>query len=168
MLPLSHKRVQLIEDHWKQVTNAAIQQIRQDAEMPLTREIPDSELDHWYGPILGALRAWRAMQKDGELAYRFEALGDRRFVERVPLHETVRSLQILKHKMIEFVRNQGLDQSSLEIYKQEEFEHRIGLLFDCLIYYVVRGYETAVRNAAPSVFESPPSEAQINWNPPDI
>ena len=66
----------------------------------------------------------------------------------MPLHETVRSVQILKDQMLDFVREQGVAQSSVELYAEEELEHRAGLFFDDLIYHLVRGYEGALRKAA--------------------
>ncbi len=165
---LSSKLIQLIEDHWEQITAAAIQQIRADPDLPHMRELMVSELRGWHSVILRALRSWNSAQKDGELAEQYEELGRRRFEEGVPLHETIRSLHILKHRMVDFVRNQGFGRTSLELYAEEELEHRIGLFFDCLIYYVVRGYENAVRSAAPAAFQPSPKSAaaQINWDIP--
>ena len=40
----------------------------------------------------------------------------------------------------------GLPQTSLEIYAEEELEHRLNRFMDFLVYHHVRGYEAALRN----------------------
>jgi len=46
------------------------------------------------------------------------------------------------------VRNQGMGHTTMEIYAEEELEHRLGKFFDCLVYRLVHGYEIALRKAA--------------------
>jgi hypothetical protein len=36
----------------------------------------------------------------------------------------------------------------IELYAEEELEHRVGRFFDFMLYHVVRGYEAAMRRAA--------------------
>jgi hypothetical protein len=74
--------------------------------------------------------------------------GRLRFETSVNLYEVVRCLHILKLKILEFVRNRGFAQSSIEIYAQEEIEHYVGLFFDWALYNIVRGYEEAQHTAA--------------------
>jgi hypothetical protein len=65
----------------------------------------------------------------------------------VPLHEAIRALHILKAKIIRFLDDQGLLQTSLELYAEKEFEHLLGRLVENLVYQVVCGYERAMLDA---------------------
>ena len=52
----------------------------------------------------------------------------------------------LKYETVDYIRNQGFPQTSLEIYAEEELEHRLNRFIDFLVYHMVRGYEAALRN----------------------
>jgi hypothetical protein len=144
----SRTLIQMIEDHSDQITGRVVRHIKQNIELPNAARIPEWDLRDRAHEILRNLGRWLSTREEEELAQRYEWLGRLRFEESVPLSETVRCVQILKDKMIDFVREQGMGQSSAEIYAEEELEHRVGLFFDDLIFHVVRGYEGALRRAA--------------------
>lgn len=62
--------------------------------------------------------------------------------------ERGRALSIAKDKMIDFISQQGLAKTAMELYAEEELERRVGRFFDVLIIHMVRGYEAAWRRAA--------------------
>jgi hypothetical protein len=45
--------------------------------------------------------------------------------------------------MLDYIRDQGIGLSTVEIYAEEELEHQVGVFFDSVIYHVVRGYQNA-------------------------
>ena len=139
--------VQMIEDHSEQITGKVLHRIHQDPELHEMRRLPQSELKDRCQDVLENLGHYLSGNRKDELVKRYEKLGRRRFEESIPLHEVVRTLQILKESMIGFVRDQGVLQNFLELYAEEELEHRVGQFFDKLVYYVVRGYEEAVEAA---------------------
>ena len=98
--------------------------------------------------ILENLGYWLSAGREPEIEQRYEALGKARFEESIPLHESVRALAIIKDKMIDFVRDQGLARTSVDLYAEEELERRVGRFFDALTIHMVRGYETAWSRAA--------------------
>lgn len=140
---LSNRLIQLVEDHWERIAVAAMQQIRRESELSRMAKLPDSELRDWARGILKSLESWPGPNQDKKLAKRYEELGRRRIEESVPLHESVRGLHILKWKIIEFVRNQGFGPTSVDIYSEEELEHRVSFFFDWLLYHIARGYDAA-------------------------
>lgn len=139
---LSNKLIQLAEDHWQGIAVGAMRRIRQEKDLPHMAKLPDAELRDWARGILKSLESW-AGNEDKRLANRYENLGRRRFEEATPLHETIRALHILKFTMIEFVRNEGFGRTTLEVYSEEELEHRVTLFFDWLLYHIARGYDAA-------------------------
>ncbi len=146
---LSAKLIQLIEDHWEGITSSILRQLRSDPKLLHISRLPDSELRDTGRTMLKNLGAcltanrqdWRCLEEQ------YEGIGRVRFAEHVPLHESVRALQIVKKKVVEFMRDHEFAQSTVAIYAEEELEHRLNEFFDDLIYFQVRGYETALRQA---------------------
>lgn len=145
---LASKLVSMIEHHWEGIASTTIRKLRQDRAFDHIAGLPDSELLEWGEGILRNLSRWTLEGREAEVAERYECLGRLRFQEDVPLHEAVRGLQVLKNVMLEYVRNQGIGHTTVEIYAEEELEHRVGKFFDCLVYHLVLGYENALRKAA--------------------
>ncbi|HXI39320.1 MAG TPA: hypothetical protein VNH19_13080 [Candidatus Limnocylindrales bacterium] len=144
----SNRLIQSIEDHWEEIAAEAIRRIRKEEDVPHIQKLSDVELQRWARDILNALQRKALGNDDETLAREYQGLGRLRFETSVNLYEVVRCLHILKIKIIEFVRNRGFAQNSMEIYAQEELEHCIGLFFDWVLYNIVRGYEDAQQCSA--------------------
>ena len=69
------------------------------------------------------METWLNPSKRDSLERDYEELGKRRFEQSVPLHESVRVLLLIRSQAIEYVIQQGFDQSSLEIHAERELEH---------------------------------------------
>jgi hypothetical protein len=104
----------MIEDHWHEIAERTVQEIRRDPDLPTVSTRPDSELYEWCRDILKNLGYWLSASKADEVAHRFGALGRLRYEESVPLHEAVHRFHLLKYKMIEFVREHGFAENSLQ------------------------------------------------------
>ena len=50
--------------------------------------------------------------------------------------------------MITFVLDQAAAKTFLQLYAEEELEHRVDRFFDILVCHLVRGYENALRQSA--------------------
>lgn len=142
---LSTNLIRLIESHAEQITATAIQRIRQDPELPTLKKLPEPELRSWATHILKHLGDWLGASEERQIASCYQGLGQLRFEENVPLHESVRNFQVLKDLIVSYVRNQGFRQTTVELYAEGELEHLLGQFFDKMIYHVVRGYEGARR-----------------------
>jgi hypothetical protein len=138
---------QLIEKHWEEISNRLIAAIRQHPDMEQLSQRPDVEIREWCQSILEDLGYLISAPKREEVKRRFEVLGRTRFEEHIPLHEAVLRVHLLKDKIVEFIHEQAFPMTSLELYAEEELEHRIGKFFDALVYRLVRGYEDAMRRA---------------------
>ena len=145
---LSGQLIHLIEAHQEEITNRIIHDIRRQTDLKRFQGLHDVELRHRCRQILEHLGSWLVEEKEEELARQYEQIGKERFEESIPQHESVRALFIIKDIMIDFVKEQGIRKDSLELYAEEELEHRVGRFFDDLVIHLVRGYEAAWRNAA--------------------
>lgn len=145
---LSGKLIHLIEAHQAQIADSVIREIRNHPDMTHLCTLPDAELRERGQQILENLGHWLAAGHEAEITKLYETLGRSRFEESLPLHESVRALAMVKDKMIDFVHEQGIARTSMDLYAEEELERRVGRFFDALTIHMVHGYETAWRHAA--------------------
>jgi hypothetical protein len=139
---ISTKLVQLIEEHADGITDRVIGQHRRDPRLTHLAHLPESEIRDRCHEILSRLGHWLAESNEQEITAHFERLGRARSREQVPLEESVWGLQVLKNRMLDYIRDQGLGMNMVELYAEEELEHQVGVFFDSVIYHVIRGYET--------------------------
>jgi hypothetical protein len=145
---LSGKLVHLIEANSTSIVQQVISQIRRDPELTHVSQLPDAELREYGQHILERLGFWLAHGNEQELADYYEDAGRLRFEEGVPLYEAVRGLFLIKDKMIDFVLNRADARTYMQLYAEEELEHRVDRFFDILICHLVKGYEKALRRSA--------------------
>src|SRR4051794_20895102 len=119
---LSHRLVACIQEHSEGLTSAVTERIRRDPELAHVGKLHASELRDISWELLKNLGAWLAGDNREAIARHYEEIGKKRCAEDVPLHECVRSLQIVKSETVDYVRAQGFAQTSLEIYAEEELE----------------------------------------------
>lgn len=146
---LSAKLVQLIEDNWQGITANMIHQIRNDSHLHHMSALADTELRDRGRGVLRNLGHWltASTTEHRMIQEQYEGLGRVRFAEGIPLHECVRALQLMKARVVEFTRDHEFSQSSVEIFAEEELEHRLNEFFDDLVYHEVIGYEDAMRQS---------------------
>jgi hypothetical protein len=152
---LSSKLIRLVEDHGDSISASIINEIRSDSRLPHVAGLPEAELRDRAREILRHLDRWLTAPRQEELAARFETIGRTRCEEGIPLHEVVLSYLIIKDRMLEFVRGQGIGQSAVDIYAEEELEHVVGRMFDSMIFYAIRGYEDALQEALQEIASAP-------------
>jgi hypothetical protein len=140
---LSTKLVQLIEDHWEEISARLIRQVRKNRELRNLAVRPDAELREWCQGILENLGQLLVIKNEDEIGRRFAALGRKRFEENIPLHEAVLRLHLLHDEIVAFVHEQGFPMTALQLYAEEELEQRMTRFFQACVYHVVRGYEAA-------------------------
>jgi hypothetical protein len=144
---LSSKLIRLIEDHWDPITTRILSEIRLDPRLKHVASLPAGDLRERARDILEHLGHWLSVSKSEELARRFERVGGLRYEESIPLAEVVLSYMIIKDRMLEFVRDQGIGDSTVAIYAEEELEHCVGRFFDSMVYHMILGYEDALAEA---------------------
>ncbi len=146
---LSGKLIQLIEDHWQGIMTAVVHEIQSDPRLHQISALPEAELRDAGRNVLRNLGHWLTASKTERrvMNEQQEGMGKIRFAEHIPLNECVRALQIMKHKVVDFTRDHEFSKSSVDLYAEEEFEHRLNDFFDDLVYHAVIGYEQAMLKA---------------------
>jgi hypothetical protein len=144
---ISAKLIQMIEEHSESITDRVLRDFRGDPRLTHLSRLPESDLRDRCQEILKRLGHWLAESDQREIGSHFEMIGRLRAQEKVPLEEVVAGLHILKARMLDSIRDQGLALTSLELYAEEELEHHIGAFFDSVVYRLVRGYQAATELA---------------------
>src|SRR5437764_1505156 len=145
---LSGRLVHLIEANSASIVQQVITHIRRDPELEHLRKLPDAELRDYGRHLLERLGDWLAAGTEHELATHYESVGRARFEDGIPLYEAVRGLFLVKDKMIDFVLDQADAKTFMQLYAEEELEHRVDRFFDILVCHMIRGYEDAWRKPA--------------------
>lgn len=142
---LSSRLIRLIEEHGDQIITNAIAQIRRDPEMTHVQAVLDNELRAWGRDLLLHLGHWLAAGLEEDLARRYERIG-RLLQERdAPLDQSLRALFLIREKVEDYVEEQGVTKTTIELYAEEELERRLGRFFDLLAIHMTRGYVRALR-----------------------
>jgi hypothetical protein len=144
---ISANLVQLVEDHSDGVATRIIRQLREDPRLPHMGSLPEGELRSRAREILKHLGHWLLVSKERESAKHFEEIGAERFREGIPLAELALAYIIVKAQIIQFVRDQGIGQTAVELYAEEELEHVVSRFFDMTVYNLIKGYENALNGA---------------------
>ena len=142
---LSTRMVELIESNWEEIADRVVRAVKKHPDLANLAALPDLELREWCREMLQNLGYLLSATQDAEVLRRFQILGKTRFEENIPLHEAVLRIHLLKDKVVGFIHEQGFPMSAMQLYAEEELEHRLGRLFDAGVYHVVRGYEAALR-----------------------
>ncbi len=144
---ISTRLVQLIEDHSEDIAARILRQIHDDTRLQRVESLPEHELRARIRDIVKHLGHWLMVSKEREVASHFEQLGVQRYEEGIPLSEVALAYIIVKAQMIQFVRDQGMGGTTVELYAEEELEHVVDRFFDTILYNMIKGYEDALKKA---------------------
>ncbi|GIU76701.1 MAG: hypothetical protein KatS3mg004_3788 [Bryobacteraceae bacterium] len=140
---VSAKLVHQMEDHWEAITARFLRRLRQHSGLPHISRMPESELTETCRKLLKRLGHWLISCSEEEIANLYEKVGHDRYVQGIPLSESIRAVQLLKEACLDYIRDEAFVQTSVDLYAEEELELQLGRFFDLLIFYLARGYERA-------------------------
>lgn len=141
---VSAKLVHQIEDHWEAIGARLLRLLTCAPHLHTAHRIPDSEVMEMCRRLLHNLGHWLSSSaSEAELAANYERVGRRRQQEGIPLSEAIRGVQLMRQATTEYIREMSSFETGLDLYAEEELEHRLAVFFDLLVYHLARGYEQA-------------------------
>ena len=140
---LSFRLVQYIEDHWDVISKKILAAIVDDPYLEHYRKLPEQDLLNRVGDVSRNLGRWLGNLRSDEIAKCYRPLGSRRFAEGIPLREVVHAAHLMERKIIRCARDWALIETAIDLYAQEELEHRIAAFFDGAVCHLIEGYELA-------------------------
>jgi hypothetical protein len=141
---VSAKLIHQIEDHWEAISGRFLRLLRSSHGLSHISQLPESEITETCRRLLHNLGNYLvSAHHEDELALHYEKVGRDRYHAGVPLSQALRTVQLMKDATLDFTRDEMVVQSGVDLYAEEELEHRLGRFFDLLIYHLARGYEEA-------------------------
>lgn len=140
---VSAKLVHQIEDHWQAISSRFLRRLRQQHGLPHLSRLPESEVTEMCRRLLRNLGHWLVSSSEEEIARLYEKVGHDRYVQGIPLSDSIRAVQLIKEAALDYIRDEAFVQTSVDLYAEEELELQLGRFFDHLTYYLARGYEQA-------------------------
>jgi hypothetical protein len=139
---VSRKLVDLIEQNAAELTNCWLAEVRQQDSMPTYHSFDKVELYERAYRVFSQLGKWisRETTKE-EIARIYKALGAERRQEGFALSEVIRALILIRRNLWRKVMDEGLLDTSYDLYQALELNNRVTLFFDRAIFYTAVGYE---------------------------
>lgn len=141
---VSARLIHQVEDHWEAISGRFLRLLRATHGLPHISQLPESEITEVCRRLLRNLGQYLvSAQDEDELALHYEKLGRDRYHNGVPLSQALRTVQLMKDATLDYIRDEMVVQTGVDLYAEEELEHRLGRFFDLLVYHLARGYEEA-------------------------
>jgi hypothetical protein len=146
---VSAKLVIQIETHWEAIHSKFLRLMRSSQSLPAIQALPESELQEACRRILRNLGHWLVSSSEGDAARLYEQVGRQRRADKIPLSQAIRAVQLMRQATTDYIRDEGIFESSVDLYAEEELEHELARFFDLLVYYLARGFEECKDDARP-------------------
>ena len=142
---VSAKLVIQIETQWEAIHSRFVRLMRTSQALPTLQQLPESELQEACRRILRNLGHWLVSSSEADIARMYEQVGRERFAQRIPLSQAIRAVQLMRQATTDYIRDEGVFESSVDLYAEEELEHELARFFDLLVFYLARGFEDSDR-----------------------
>ncbi len=139
---ISARQVHFVEEHWGAIANRALSRIHR--EIPHSETLSDRIILDRVEDLFGHLGDWLATAVPHDWSV-YERVGQARAAEHVHLHDLVRMLQLVRQSAVDYLRDNELFENTVSIRSESELEHNIDRFFDLVVYHVVKGYESELR-----------------------
>jgi hypothetical protein len=137
---LSLRLIERIERNWEKLSAVVLEDVRSDPRGAHYQALSDQEILERAQDLVKNLGFWLTQRNPEQLKSRYERLGARRAAQGVPLAEVILALQVLKRRIMYFARDLNMDQTAIELYRENELLMAIEFFFDEAIYNVAIGY----------------------------
>lgn len=141
---LHEKFIGIVETHAELLTRNWIKEVKTNPLTPSYRNLSDDVLHATVYDVYLRLSRW--LQND-ETTYRETAdhylrLGRARAESGVKLSEVIYAVILSRVELLNYIRNQGIINNSIDMWRALEFFHKINSFFDKVLYFVSSGYES--------------------------
>ncbi len=141
---IARKLVQLIEKNADDLARRVLRSVSQHPRTQIfCKNIPREELRERAYEIYRHLSEWLLEKTEDEIREKNFTVGERRAEQRVPLHEVIFAILLVKETLWKEIVNSGMGDSSVELLQALDLVDRVNQFFDRSIYYMAVGYETA-------------------------
>jgi hypothetical protein len=142
LTPVSQKLVDLIERNADDLTKSWLADINKDPNTLTYRHFDSAQIYGRAFRVYSQLGKWISHETSKEeVARDYKALGDERRQEGFALSEVIQALILIRRNLWRKVMDEGLLDTTYDLYQAIELNNRISLFFDRAIFYTACGYE---------------------------
>jgi hypothetical protein len=143
---VSQKLVDLIERNAAGLTNSWLADIHKDTSMHTYHHFDHAALYERAFRVFSQLGKWVSHETSKEeVAKDYRALGEERRREGFALSEVIQALILIRRNLWRKVMEEGLLDTTYDLYQAIELNNRVALFFDRAIFYTACGYEQKQR-----------------------
>lgn len=143
---VSQKLVDLIERNAADLTNSWLADIHKDTSMHTYHHFNHAALYERAFRVFSQLGKWVSHETSKEdVAKDYTALGAERRREGFALSEVIQALILIRRNLWRKIMEEGLLDTTHDLYQAIELNNRVALFFDRAIFYTVCGYEQKQR-----------------------
>lgn len=141
-IPIFQKLVDLIERNATELTNGWLIDVRRELSLPTYRNFDNIELYNRAYRVYSQLGRWISQETTKEdIARDYMALGAERRKEGFALSEVIQALILIRRNLWKKILEEGVLDTTLDLYQAIELNNRVTLFFDRAIYFTAVGYE---------------------------
>jgi hypothetical protein len=142
LTPVSQKLVDLIERNAVELTNSWLADIHKDPNTLTYRQFDPERVYERAFRVFSQLGKWISHESSKEeVARDYRELGEQRRKEGFALSEVIQALILIRRNLWRKVMQEGLLDSTYDLYQAIELNNRVSLFFDRAIFYTACGYE---------------------------
>ena len=141
---LYQKYIRLVEDHAEHLTNQWIHQVRNNPSTPGYKNMPEHLLDMRVYDVFKRLGNYLMRDEPdfNKTAEHFIKLGRERANEGLKVSEVIYALILERVVIWNFIAEEGLINSTLELHDALGFYAKMNNFFDKAVYFVAKGFES--------------------------
>ncbi|MGQ9671522.1 MAG: hypothetical protein ACUVV5_00135 [Candidatus Aminicenantales bacterium] len=141
-IPIFQKLVDLIERNATELTNSWLIDVRRELSLSTYRNFDNIELYNRAYRVYSQLGRWISQETTKEdIARDYMALGAERRKEGFALSEVIQALILIRRNLWKKILEEGVLDTTLDLYQAIELNNRVTLFFDRAIYFTAVGYE---------------------------
>jgi hypothetical protein len=145
---ISAKQIHDIEDHCDTIADNVWRRL-QGTTLMYAHPVPDWLVRQRVRDLVGHLGDWLDGRDIHSLTERYEKFGAERAAERIPLHELVRVVQMIRLTAADYSREHNWADQPFASQAESDLEYRLAAFFDLVTYSLVKGYEEAAYRVLP-------------------
>jgi hypothetical protein len=137
----SYRLVRLIETHADTLAAGLEKKVLSSACVSCYRTIPAHELRERVYEIYRHLGDWLLGKNEVDIEQRYQEIGARRVLQKVPLPEVIQAIVLTKENLWDFLNSEALVDRVVEIMGELELLRMLEKFFDRAIYFAAVGYQ---------------------------
>ena len=149
---ISMKLIELIQAHAAHLSHDTAADLMTNERTSGFRTVPQRDVEKRLFQIFNDLGNWIGDPGNQRVRTEFEAWGQRRFGQKIPLSQVVYAIIVIKHHLRRYIADHGLVDASfpriegdyvlpMHLHSLQDLNVRVGEFFDEALYHLARGYE---------------------------